>query len=112
MLVHCPFFATITYVGDEVEKNIYHGGSIFLFNIYQQSGDIEYEGFKTLALKKTTLIRKEPLKEYFYGIKELELKEGIYKFEAIANFSLDSEYVLETRVDIPVSKFHEVKYNY
>ena len=102
-------YATITYVGDEFEKTIFHGGSIFHFDIYQLNGELEYQSFMTLKSEETTLIRNEPLKEYLYGIKESELKEGIYKIEATANFYLNPENEVESRLVVPISKFHEIK---
>ncbi|MDW0114547.1 hypothetical protein QT711_15215 [Sporosarcina saromensis] len=97
-------YATITYIGEAAEKDIYHGGSIFFFNIYQQDGDFEYFGAMTQPLITTTLIQNEPHIVKFEGIEKLKLKTGTYEFEAIANFSLDSDDVLETKFEIPVSK--------
>ncbi|MHC8514736.1 hypothetical protein [Sporosarcina sp. ITBMC105] len=97
-------YATITYIGEAAEKDIYHGGSIFFFNIYQQDGDFEYFGAMTQPLITTTLIQNEPHIVKFEGIEKLKLKTGTYEFEAIANFSLDLDDVLETKYEIPVSK--------
>ncbi|MEZ7173021.1 hypothetical protein [Sporosarcina sp. OR05] len=102
-------YATITYIGEAAEKDIYHGGSIFFFNVYQQDGDFEYFGAMTQPLITTTLIQNEPHIVKFEGIEKLKLKTGTYEFEAIANFSLDSDDVLETKFEIPVSKITEVK---
>jgi hypothetical protein len=96
-------------MGEEAEKDIYHGGSIFFFNVYQQDGDFEYLGFMDQPLLTTTLIRNEPHRVDFKGIEKLKLKPGTYEFEAIANFSLDSEDVLGTENEIPVSKIEEVE---
>jgi len=102
-------FATITYIGEAAEKDIYHGGSIFFFNVYQLDGDFEYFGAMNQPLLTTTLIRNEPHRVKFKGIEKLELKTGTYEFEAIANISLDSDDVLGTKIEIPVSKIEEVK---
>ena len=101
-------YATITYIGDEAQKDIYHGGSIFMFNIYQQDGDFEYLGAMNLPLLTTTLIRNEPHRVNFEGIEKLELKPGTFEFEAIADFSLDSDNVIESKIEIPVSKVKEI----
>lgn len=103
-------YATITYIGEAAEKDIYHGGSIFFFNVYQQDGDFEHLGIMEQPLLTTTLIRNEPHKVLFKGIENLTLKTGTYEFEAIADFSLDSDDVLGTKIEIPVSKIVEVKY--
>jgi len=102
-------YATITYIGEAAEKDIYHGGSIFFFNVYQLDGDFEYFGAMNQPLLTTTLIRNEPHRVKFKGIEKLELKTGTYEFEAIANISLDSDDVLGTKIEIPVSKIEEVK---
>lgn len=102
-------YATITYIGEAAEKDIYHGGSIFFFNVYQQNGSFEYFGAMNQPLLTTTLIRNEPHRVKFKGIEKLELKTGTYEFEAIANISLDSDDVLGTKIEIPVSKIEEVK---
>ncbi|RSL29499.1 hypothetical protein D7Z54_30990 [Salibacterium salarium] len=102
-------YAAITYIGEEAEKDIYHGGSIFFFNVYQQDGDFEHLGSMNQPLLTTTLIRNEPHRVDFKGIEKLKLKPGTYEFEAIANFSLDSEDVLGTKMEIPVSKMEEVE---
>ena len=102
-------YATITYIGEAAEKDIYHGGSIFFFNVYQLDGDFEYFGVMNQPLLTTTLIRNEPHRVKFKGIEKLELKTGTYEFEAIANISLDSDDVLGTKIEIPVSKIEEVK---
>ncbi|MGE7843773.1 hypothetical protein ACQKNX_23695 [Lysinibacillus sp. NPDC093712] len=104
-------YATITYIGDTEKKDIYHGGSIFFFNIYQQDGNFIYEGAMTQPLLTTTLIRNEPHREDFNWIEQFELKEGLYEFEAIADFSLDSEDIRGTNIKVPVSKIQEVKSN-
>lgn len=97
-------YATITYVGEEAEKEIYHGGSIFFFNIYQQGGNFKYLGAMEQPLLTTTLIQNEPHRVTFNSLDDITLKTGKYKFEAIAQFSLDSDDVLETEIEIPVSK--------
>lgn len=101
-------YATITYLGEEDEIDIYHGGSIFFFNIYQQDGDFDYLGSMEQPLLTTTLIRNEPHKVNFTEIETLKLKQGTYKFEAIADFSLSSDDVLGTKIEIPVSKIKEI----
>jgi hypothetical protein len=100
-------YATITYVGEEAEVDIYHGGSIFFFNVYQQDGEFEYIGSMEQPLLTTTLIRNEPHSVHFKGIETLKLKQGTYKFEAIADFSLSSDDVVGTKIEIPVSKMKE-----
>lgn len=102
-------YATITYTGEEAEKDIYHGGSIFFFNIYQEDGDFEYLGGMDQPLLTTTLIRNEPHRVDFIGIERLNLKNGTYEFEAIADFSLDSDDVVGTNIEIPVSKMKEIE---
>jgi len=101
-------YATITYMGEEAEREIYHGGSIFFFNIYQQDGDFEYMESLTLPLLTTTLIQNKPLRVDLKGIEKLKLESGIYKFEANANFSLDSDKVIESKIEIPVYKIEEI----
>lgn len=101
-------YATITYLGKEAEKDIYHGGSIFFFNVYQQDGDFEYLGGMEQPLLKTTLVRDEPHRVKFIEIENLNLKQGNYKFEAIADFSSDSDDVLGTKIEIPVSIIEEI----
>ena len=95
-------YATITYMGDEPEIDIYHGGSIFFFNINQQDGDFEYEGAMNLPLLTTTLIRNKSHRVDFNGIEKFKLESGTYEFEAIANFSLDSNNIIESKMEIPV----------
>lgn len=97
-------YATITYVGEEAEKEIYHGGSIFYFNIYQLDGDFKHLGAMDQPLLTTTLIQNEPHRVTFNNLDHITLKPGKYKFEAIAQFSLDSDDVLGTEIEIPVSK--------
>ncbi len=97
-------YATITYVGEEAEKDIYHGGSIFFFNNYQLDGDFKDIGAMHLPLLTTTLIQNEPHRVTFNNLDNITLKPGKYKFEAIAQFSLDSEDILGTEIEIPVSK--------
>jgi hypothetical protein len=101
-------YATITYLGNEAEKEIYHGGSIFFFNVYQQDGDFEYIGAMQQPLISTTLIQNEPHRVDFNGITKVKLNPGTYVFEAIAEFSLDSDDVLGTKIEIPVSKMEEI----
>lgn len=102
-------YATITYVGDVAKKDIYHGGSIFYFNVYQQDGDFEYLGGMDQPLLTTTLIRNEPHRIKLVGLEKDKLKPGIYEFEAIANFSLDSDDLLGTKIEIPVSKIKKIE---
>lgn len=102
-------YATITYIGEEAEKDIYHGGSIFFFNVYQQDGDFEYLGSMVQPLLTTTLIQNEPHRVKLGGFKKGILKPGTYEFEAIANFSLDSDDLLGTEIEIPVSKIKEIE---
>lgn len=102
-------YAIITYVGDANEIDIYHGGSIFYFNIHQEDGDFEYIGAMNQPLFTTTLIRNEPHQVAFNHLKELHLKKGIYRIEAIADISLDPDDVVGTTIQIPVSKIIEIK---
>ena len=102
-------YATITYVGEEAEKEIYHGGSIFFFNVYQEDGNPVYESSMPLPLITTTLTQNEPLREDFNMIKDIEINSGTYEFEAIAMFSLDEDDVLGTSIDMTVSKMVEVE---
>lgn len=102
-------YATITFIGEAAKKDIYHGGSIFFFNVYEQNGHLTYEGAMNQPLLTTTLIRNEPHRVNFQGIQQLELKPGTYEFEAIANFSLNSDDILGTKIEIPVSKLVEIK---
>lgn len=102
-------YAIITYVGDANEIDIYHGGSIFYFNIHQEDGDFEYIGAMNQPLLTTTLIRNEPHQVAFNHLKELHLKKGIYRIEAIADISLDPDDVVGTTIQIPVSKIIEIK---
>ena len=95
--------ASITYLGDEDKVDIYHGGSIFYFNIYEQDGDFEYLGAMDAQLLTTELLPKEPHNiEINYPILE-ELEPGIYEFEAEAVFSLDEEHITDTMINIPAS---------
>ncbi|MGD6834440.1 hypothetical protein ACQCT5_19975 [Sutcliffiella halmapala] len=102
-------YATITYIGEEAEKVIYHGESVFFFNVYQQDGDYEYVGGMEQPLLTTTLIRNEPHRVNFEVIEKLKLNPGTYEFEAIADFSLDSDDVLGSKIDVPVSKIEEIE---
>ncbi len=45
----------------------------------------------------------------FEGIEKLKLKPGTFEFEAIADFSLDSDDVLGTKIEILVSDIQEVE---
>ena len=101
-------YATITYMGEEAKREIYHGGSIFFFNIFEQDGDFKYYSGMEQPLLKTTLIRNESHRVNFEGIEKLELKPGTFEFEAIADFSLDSDNVVESKIEIPVSKIKEI----
>lgn len=101
--------ATITYIGGEPEKEIYHAGDIFWYRIYQQDGDFKYESAMTLPLLNTTLIQNEPHTIKFNWDKDLQLEEGLYEFEVIADFSLDSTNIVGSQLTIPVSKLQEVQ---
>lgn len=101
--------ASITYIGDEAKKDIYHGGSIFGFNIFQQDGDFVYEGGMTQPLLTTTLLQNEPHTVTFNAKEFLNLEKGLYEFEAIAELSVDSNDVVGSQLIIPVSKFHSVQ---
>jgi hypothetical protein len=102
-------YATITYLGEEDNHVIYHGGSIFFFNIYQLDGDFEYLGGMNEPLLSTTLNKDEEYKVEFNYPGLEKLKPGIYEFEAIADISLDEEQIVESNVQIPVSKIVEIK---
>jgi hypothetical protein len=92
-------YATITYTGEEAEKDIYHGGSIFFFNVYQQDGDFKYIGGMDEPLLSTTLFKNEPYRVNLNVLDIPNLNPGIYEFEAIADFSLDADDVLGTEVE-------------
>ncbi|WP_223701727.1 hypothetical protein [Sutcliffiella deserti] len=99
-------YATITYTGEEAEKDIYHGGSIFFFNIYQQDGYFEYIGGMDQPQLTTTLFQNEPHKVTFNVLDIPNLNPGTYEFEAIASFSLNSE--IASNIEIGVSKIEEI----
>jgi len=95
--------AAIAYLGEKDKIDIYHGGSIFFFNIYQKDGNFEYIGMMTQPLLTTTLTRNEPHQVEFTGTVLDELEPGTYEFEAIADFSLDKEFIGDSHFNIPVS---------
>ncbi|CAG9620907.1 hypothetical protein [Sutcliffiella rhizosphaerae] len=99
-------YATITYTGEEAEKDIYHSGRIFFFNVYQQDGGFDYIGDMDEPQLTTTLFKNEPHIEIFNVLDMPNLNPGTYKFEAIASFSLSSE--LASNIEIPVSKIEEI----
>lgn len=101
--------ATIMYTGDETEKEIYHASNIFWFKIFQQDGDFKYEPAMTQPLLTTTLIQNEPHTIKFNWDKDLQLEEGLYEFEVIADFSLDSNDIVGSKLTIPVSMLQEVQ---
>jgi len=100
-------YATITYTGEEAEIDIYHGGKIFYFNVYQQDGDFEFLGAMDDPQLKTTLFKNEPHKVTFNLLEMPGLKPGTYEFEAIASFSLSSETA--SNIEIPVYKVEEIE---
>jgi hypothetical protein len=100
--------ATITYSGEESEIDIYHGGSIFYFNIYEIDGDFEHMGSMDGPLLTTVLTRNEPHKVEMVDVALDELQSGSYEFEAVAIFSLDIEQIGDTLVEIPVSMKHSL----
>lgn len=100
--------ATITYLGEKDKIEIYHGGSIFFFNIYQKDGDFEHIGAMDLPLLMTTLTRKEPHKVEFTDVDLDELEPGTYQFEGIANFSLDKQNMVDFNIEIPVFSIFKV----
>lgn len=100
--------ATITYVGNEAEKTIYHASNIFSFNIYQQDGGYKYEPAMFLPLKSTTLIQNQPHTITLNTKGDVNLEKGLYEFKVIANFSLNANDVVGTKRTIPVSKLQEV----
>lgn len=102
-------YATITYLGEEDKRIIYHGGSIFFFNIYQLDGDFEFLGGMDQPLLSTILKQNEKHRVEFNHPGLKELKPGIYEFEAIANISLDDENMRESTGEIPVSKIVELE---
>lgn len=91
--------ATITYVGPEAEKTIYHGGNIFFLTIKQLDGDFEQPGAMSLPLLSTTLKKDEPHTVIF---DDVALDKGLYEFEAIARISLDQEDIVGSEITIPV----------
>ncbi|MCT8136730.1 hypothetical protein H1D32_02560 [Anaerobacillus sp. CMMVII] len=101
-------YATITYLGEDAETDIYHGGSIFFFNIYQIDGDFEYMGAMDLPLITTSLKRNEPHNVQLMDKSLKALETGTYEFEAIADFSLDIDDMVNTRMKIEVSTIHEI----
>jgi len=100
-------YASITYTGEETEVDIYHGGEIFYFNVYQQDGDFEFFGAMDDPQLKTTLFKNEPHKVTFNVLEMPSLKQGIYEFEAIAAFSLNSE--TSSNIMIPVYMLKEIE---
>jgi hypothetical protein len=101
-------YATITYVGEEDKTDIYHGESIFLFNIYQQDGDFEHGGGMGDIEVTTTLTKNEPHNVELYGMDVNALEPGTYEFEAVADFSLDEENMLDSQNEIVVSTIIEI----
>ncbi|PKR77611.1 hypothetical protein CEY16_06645 [Halalkalibacillus sediminis] len=101
--------ATITYIGEKEQKNIYHGGSIFFFNIYQVNGDFEHIGGMNEPLLTTTLKKDEVHKVEFDHPSLDELETGEYEFEAIADFSLDKDNYIDNKREITVSKIVNIK---
>lgn len=99
-------YATITYTGDEEEIDIYHGGEIFYFNVYQQDGDFEFFGAMDQPQLITTLYQNEPHRVIFNVLEMPSLNSGTYEFEAIASFSLDTEKA--SNIEIPVYKVEEI----
>lgn len=94
-------YATITYTGNDEEIDIYHGGSIFFFNIYNQNGDFEYEGAMEQPLLTTTL-KQNQAHQVDMDLSHVNLKPGTYEFEAIAEFFLDQDDWAGTNYNIPV----------
>ncbi len=101
-------YATLTYRGEEESIDIYHATWIFYFGITQLDGDYETTIGMEEPLRTTTLVKDEPHVEQL-KTDTLNLKPGKYKFEAIADFSTNSEKMLETGSEIPVSTVVEVK---
>ena len=95
--------ATVIYLGEKNKIDIYHGGSIFYFNIYQKDGNFEYLGSMELPLLTTTLTRNEPHKVEITDSVLNELEPGTYEFEVIAVISLDIENIVDSLINIPVS---------
>lgn len=96
-------YATITYIGEEDKLDIYHGGSIFFFNIYEIDGEFEHIGGMNQPLLTTTLTKEEAHRIKFNNPVLDTLEPGKYEFEAVADFSLDADDVLGTTIEIPVS---------
>lgn len=94
-------YATITYTGEDETQNIEHGGSIFLFNLYDEHGKREYVDAMTEQLVTTTLEQNKALRVDFTQLSNLELKKGRYTLEVIADFWLPVES-LET-IDRPIT---------
>ncbi|MDG5789343.1 hypothetical protein QA612_17925 [Evansella sp. AB-P1] len=102
-------YATITYIGEEDKADIYHGGSIFFFNLYEINGEFEYLGGMDQPLLTTTLQKDEIHKVEFTDPVLNELGPGGYEFEAIAHFSLDGDNIIDTKIEIPVSKIVKIE---
>lgn len=102
-------YATITYVGEEDQIDIYHGGSIFFFNVHQIDGNFEHIGGMDQPLLTTTLAKGEAHEVEFTYPSIASLHPGTYEFEAIANISLDADNVVGTKMEIPVSVIVEIK---
>ncbi|TFB22860.1 hypothetical protein E3U55_06375 [Filobacillus milosensis] len=101
-------YATITYLGDQDQKTIYHGGSIFFFNVYQVGGDFEHIGGMEQPLLSTDLKKGEAHKVEFNHPGLTELKPGTYEFEAIADISIDDEKMVDTKLEVPVTTVVEI----
>lgn len=99
-------YATIIYTGEEAAIDIYHGGEIFFFNVYQQDGDFEFLGAMDDPQLITTLFQNVPHRVSFNVLEMPRLKPGTYEFEAIASFSLNSE--IASNIEIPVYKVEEI----
>lgn len=102
-------YATITYTGKETTQNIEHGGSIFLFNLYDEHGEREYVDAMTEQLVTTTLEQNKVLRVDFTQLSDVELKKGRYTLEVVADFwlpaedleTIDRPITIETFIDIP-----------
>ncbi|ADU32050.1 hypothetical protein [Evansella cellulosilytica] len=101
-------YGTISYIGDKDKINIFHGGSIFFFHIYEVNGDFEHIGGMDQPLLRTTLTKDEAHKVTFIHPVLDELEPGDYEFEAIADFSLDEDNIVNTQIEIPVSTIVEI----
>lgn len=99
-----------TYMGENEELKIGHGGSIYYNHIKQLDGDFELEGAMVLPLLYTTLTKDVPHRENFiktgawdadsqenefwegfFAEKDLILPPGVYELIAVPSFHYSIE---------------------